>query len=92
MIEVEDNCLSGFGVLLGYCPIPQMSIFVYGMLRRNHILIKIDIAVFINKTVDLTFGGGEGLYAVFLCVYRYVSWSIGTIIIPDPYEICSEIF
>ena len=35
--------------MFGYCPIPQMSIFVYGMLRRNHILIKIDIAVFINK-------------------------------------------
>ncbi len=69
-----------------------MSIFVYGMLRRNHILIKIDIAVFINKAVDFAIIGGESLYTVFLCVYRYVSWAIGTIIISDPYEICSEIF
>ena len=69
-----------------------MGILMHRMLWRYHILIKIDIAVFVNKTVDLTFGGGEGLYAVFLCVYRYVSWAISTIIIPDLYEISSEIF
>ena len=59
--------------------------------RRYHILIKIDIAVFVNKAIDLTFRCGEGLCTVFLCVYRYVSWAIGTIIISDLYEICSEI-
>ncbi len=49
MIEIEGVCLSGFGIMFGYCPIPQMSILMYRMLWRNHILIKIDIAVFINK-------------------------------------------
>ena len=45
--------------MFGYCPIPQMSVFMYRMLWINHILIKIDIAVFINKAVDLTFRCGE---------------------------------
>ena len=36
-----------------------MGIFMHRMLWRYHILIKIDIAFFVNKAVDLTFRGGE---------------------------------
>ena len=70
MVEVEDNCLSGLGILLGYCPVPQVSVFMYGMLGRNHILIKIDIADLIDETVDLTFRGGELLgYIRSFCLF-----------------------
>ena len=47
-----------------------MSKFMYGMLRRNHILIKIDIADLIDETVDLTFRGGELLgYIRSFCLF-----------------------
>ena len=39
--------------------IPQMRILVNGVFGRNYRFVEVNVAIFVNKTINLTFGSGE---------------------------------
>ena len=46
-----------------------MRILVNGVFGRNYRFVEVNIALFVNKTINLTFGSGEG-FDIFLTFNR----------------------
>ncbi len=46
--------------------IPQMRILVNGMFGRNYRFVEVNVALFVNKTINLAFGSGEGFDFILL--------------------------
>ena len=65
-----------------------MRILVNGVFGRNYRFVEVNVALFVNKTINFAFGSGEGFY---LAVYRNITRPISPVISMYSYETCSEI-